>query len=31
MPVPFSAELEMQYRPSAARVVAAVRKALGKE
>ena len=31
MPVPFSAELETQYRPSVSRVVAAVRKALGKE
>ena len=31
MPVPFSAELEMQYRPSVSRVVAAIRKALGKE
>ena len=31
MPVPFSTELEMQYRPSAPRLNAAVRKALGKE
>jgi pyruvate dehydrogenase E1 component beta subunit len=31
MPVPFSAELEAQYRPSVARLVAAIRKALGKE
>jgi pyruvate dehydrogenase E1 component beta subunit len=31
MPVPFSAALEMQYRPSVARLVAGVRKALGKE
>ena len=31
MPVPFSAELEMQYRPSVPRVIAAIRKALGKE
>lgn len=31
MPVPFAAELEMQYRPSTDRVVAAIRKTLGKE
>ena len=31
MPVPFSAELETQYRPSVPRLVAAIRKALGKE
>ena len=31
MPVPFSAALEMQYRPSVARLVAGVRKALGKD
>lgn len=31
MPVPFSAALEMQYRPSVARLVAGVRKALRKE
>jgi acetoin:2,6-dichlorophenolindophenol oxidoreductase subunit beta len=31
MPVPFAAELEAQYRPSAGRVVAAIRKTLGKE
>jgi len=31
MPVPFSAELETTYRPSAPRLIAAVRKALGKE
>jgi acetoin:2,6-dichlorophenolindophenol oxidoreductase subunit beta len=31
MPVPFAAELEARYRPSAERVVAAIRKTLGKE
>ncbi len=30
-PVPFAAQLEAQYRPSAERVVAAIRKTLGKE
>jgi hypothetical protein len=29
--VPFAAELEARYRPSAERVVAAIRKTLGKE
>ena len=31
MPVPFSAELEATYRPSVPRLIAAIRKALGKE
>ncbi len=31
MPVPFAAELEARYRPSVTRVIAAIRKTLGKE
>lgn len=31
MPVPFAAGLEREYQPSAERVVAAVRKAMGRE
>ena len=31
MPVPFSAELEATYRPSVPRLIAAIRKSLGKE